>query len=110
MSFYWIRAFLNISFFSYFGKLTIISANLAMLFLLIYRGILENHFPLSNHAIKNLIIIDLFKNRIFKNMSENKIEFHFFFFREPNIFYSNFLKKSIMAYHQLIWMLFKRKI
>lgn len=52
MSFYWIRAFLNISFFSHFGKLTIISANLAMFFLLIYRGILENHFPLSNHAIK----------------------------------------------------------
>ena len=24
-------------------------------------------------------IIDLFKNRILKNMSENKIEFHFFF-------------------------------
>ena len=52
MSFYWIRAFLNISFFSNIGKFTIISANLAMFFLLIYRGILENHFPLSNHAIK----------------------------------------------------------
>lgn len=52
MAFYWIRAFFNISFFSNFGKLTIISANLAMFFLLIYRGLLENHFPLSNLAIK----------------------------------------------------------
>ena len=52
ISFYWIRAFLNISFFSNIGKFTIISANLTMFFLLIYRGILENHFPLSNHAIK----------------------------------------------------------
>lgn len=52
MSFYWICAFFNISFFSNFGKLTMTGANLAMFFLLIYRGLLENHFPLSNHAIK----------------------------------------------------------
>jgi len=52
MSFYWICAFLNISSFSNIGKFTIISANLAMSFLLIYRGFLENHFPLSNPAIK----------------------------------------------------------
>nr|YP_009519488.1 cytochrome c biogenesis protein ccs1 [Rhipiliopsis peltata]AYC65446.1 cytochrome c biogenesis protein ccs1 [Rhipiliopsis peltata] len=50
MTFYWIRAFLNLSIFSFFGKLTIISANLTMFFLLIYRGIRENHFPLSNHG------------------------------------------------------------
>lgn len=52
MLFYWIRAFFNISFFSYSGKFAIIGANLTMLFLLIYRGLWENHFPLSNHAIK----------------------------------------------------------
>ena len=52
MLFYWIRAFFNISFFSYSGKLAIRGANLTMLFLLIYRGLCENHFPLSNHAIK----------------------------------------------------------
>lgn len=52
MLFYWIRAFFNISFFSYSGKLAIIGANLTMLFLLIYRGLGANHFPLSNHAIK----------------------------------------------------------
>ena len=52
MLFYWIRAFFNISFFSYSGKLAIIGANLTMLFLLIYRGLCENHFPLSNPAIK----------------------------------------------------------
>ena len=52
MLFYWIRAFFNISFFSYWGKLSIVGANLTMLFLLIYRGLCENHFPLSNHAIK----------------------------------------------------------
>ena len=52
MLFYWIRAFFNISFFSYSGRLAIIGANLTMLFLLIYRGLCENHFPLSNHAIK----------------------------------------------------------
>ena len=52
MLFYWIRAFFNISFFSYSGKLAILGANLTMLFLLIYRGLCENHFPLSNHAIK----------------------------------------------------------
>ena len=39
MLFYWIRAFFNISFFSYSGKLAIIGANLTMLFLLIYRGL-----------------------------------------------------------------------
>nr|AYC64477.1 cytochrome c biogenesis protein Ccs1 [Pseudochlorodesmis sp. HV01306c] len=51
MSFYWVRAFFNISIFSLFsrfGKWSIIGANLAMLFLLIYRGFYENHFPLSN--------------------------------------------------------------
>ena len=52
MSFYWIRAFLNQSNFSSLGKFTTISANLTMFCLLIYRGIQENHFPLSNHAIK----------------------------------------------------------
>lgn len=52
MLFYWIHAFFNISFFSYSGKLAIRGANLTMLFLLIYRGLCENHFPLSNHAIK----------------------------------------------------------
>ena len=53
MLFYWMRAFFNISFFSYSGKLSIVGANLTMLFLLIYRGLCENHFPLSNPAIKN---------------------------------------------------------
>ena len=77
MSFYWIRAFLNISFFSNIGKFTIISANLAMFFLLIYRGILENHFPLSNHAIKKEYHF-LFKNRIFENMSEKNLKIQFF--------------------------------
>ena len=37
-------------------------------------------------------IIDLFKNRIFKNMSDNIIEFHFLFLRKRNVFASNFLK------------------
>jgi len=66
MAFYWIRAFFNISFFYYFGKLTIISTNLTMFFLLIYRGILENHFPLSNHAIKKNIIYFFKKSYFFK--------------------------------------------
>nr|YP_009130571.1 cytochrome c biogenesis protein [Tydemania expeditionis]CEO91101.1 cytochrome c biogenesis protein [Tydemania expeditionis] len=48
MAFYWIRAFFNIPIFSYFGKLMIIGGNLTMFFLLIFRGIHENHFPLSN--------------------------------------------------------------
>nr|AYC64305.1 cytochrome c biogenesis protein Ccs1 [Pseudochlorodesmis sp. HV01306a] len=52
MSFYWIRAFFNIDIFFSIGKLTIIGANLTMFFLLIYRGFNENHFPLSNLAIK----------------------------------------------------------
>jgi len=48
MLFYWICAFLNIAIFSRFGKFTIIIANLSMLFLLLFRGISESHFPLSN--------------------------------------------------------------
>nr|YP_009472617.1 cytochrome c biogenesis protein ccs1 [Rhipilia penicilloides]ARO74257.1 cytochrome c biogenesis protein ccs1 [Rhipilia penicilloides] len=48
MTFYWMRAFLNFSIFAHFGKLTILSAQLIMFFLLIYRGIGEHHFPLSN--------------------------------------------------------------
>lgn len=66
MAFYWIRAFFNISFFFNFGKLTIISTNLTMFFLLFYRGILENHFPLSNHATKK--------------------EYHLFFLKKNHIF------------------------
>lgn len=53
MSFYWIRAFFNMLVFSNFGKFAILGANLAMFFLLIYRSIVENHFPLSNHATHN---------------------------------------------------------
>ena len=53
MTFYWIRAFFNFSIFSHFGKLTIFGAQLVMFFLLIFRGIGENHFPLSNQVIKN---------------------------------------------------------
>nr|AYC63955.1 cytochrome c biogenesis protein Ccs1 [Flabellia petiolata] len=61
MAFYWIRAFFNISIFSFLGKLTIIGANLTMFFLLISRGVLLYQFPLSNHAIKkNIIPIILF--------------------------------------------------
>ena len=52
MSFYWIRAIFNISIFFSLGKLTIVGANLTMFFLLMYRGFNENHFPLSNLAIK----------------------------------------------------------
>lgn len=74
MSFYWVRAFFNLSIFSNLGKLTILSANLTMFFLLIYRGISENHFPLSNHAIKKNII-PFFKNFRFSERSKNKIEF-----------------------------------
>lgn len=48
MSFYWVRAFFNIYIFSKLGKWSIFGANLTMLFLLIYRGLCENHFPLSN--------------------------------------------------------------
>lgn len=48
MTFYWIRAFFNLSILSFFGKSTIIGANLTMFFLLIDRGIHENHFPLGN--------------------------------------------------------------
>ena len=77
MSFYWVRAFFNVSIFSNLGKLTIVSANLTMFFLLIYRGISENHFPLSNHAIKKSIIPFL-KNFRFSERSKNKIEFHYF--------------------------------
>ena len=60
MTFYWIRAFFNVSIFSFFGKNAIISANLTMFILLIFRGIQEKHFPLSNHAIKKNIIIRKF--------------------------------------------------
>ena len=77
MSFYWVRAFFNVSIFSNLGKLTIVSANLTMFFLLIYRGFSENHFPLSNHAIKKSIIPFL-KNFRFSERSKNKIEFHYF--------------------------------
>nr|YP_009514446.1 cytochrome c biogenesis protein CcsA [Caulerpa lentillifera]AXG75869.1 cytochrome c biogenesis protein CcsA [Caulerpa lentillifera]QKS32270.1 cytochrome c biogenesis protein CcsA [Caulerpa lentillifera] len=48
MGFYWIRAFLNSPIFYFWGKFSVIGANLSMLFLLIYRGLIENHFPLSN--------------------------------------------------------------
>lgn len=51
MCFYWIRAFWNMFIFSKFGKFAILGANLSMFFLLIYRSIVENHFPLSNPAI-----------------------------------------------------------
>ena len=44
MTFYWIRAFFNVSIFSFFGKNAIISANLTMFILLIFRGIQEKHF------------------------------------------------------------------
>ena len=54
MAFYWIRAFFHFSIFSFFGKLTISSAHLIMFFLLIFRGIGENHFPLSNQVIKKV--------------------------------------------------------
>nr|AYC63997.1 cytochrome c biogenesis protein Ccs1 [Halimeda micronesica] len=66
MSFYWIRAFFNQYNFSILGKITTISANLTMFFLLIYRGIQENHFPLSNHAIKVLHLSEMhFQRGIF---------------------------------------------
>nr|YP_009519598.1 cytochrome c biogenesis protein ccs1 [Udotea argentea]AYC65555.1 cytochrome c biogenesis protein ccs1 [Udotea argentea] len=55
--FYWIRAFFNLSIFSFLGKLAIIGGNLTMLFLLIFRGIQGNHFPLSNLAIKKTITL-----------------------------------------------------
>ena len=60
MFFYWIRAFFNISIFSFLGKTTIIGGNLTMFFLLIFRGIQENHFPLSNPVIKKTFIIKNF--------------------------------------------------
>lgn len=61
MVFYWIRAFFNISIFSSLGKKAIIGGNLSMFFLLIFRGIQEKHFPLSNRAIKKtFIILNLF--------------------------------------------------
>lgn len=50
MTFYWIRAFFQLSTFSFFGQSTIVGANLTMFFLLIFRGIHENHFPLSNRS------------------------------------------------------------
>ena len=52
MSFYWIRAAYKLQYFSILGKYCSVCANLTMFCLLIYRGIQENHFPLSNHAIK----------------------------------------------------------
>ena len=60
MFFYWIRVFFNISIFSFLGKITIIGGNLTMFFLLIFRSIQENHFPLSNHVIKKTFIIKNF--------------------------------------------------
>nr|YP_009306383.1 cytochrome c biogenesis protein [Caulerpa cliftonii]AOP19287.1 cytochrome c biogenesis protein [Caulerpa cliftonii] len=48
MGFYWIRAFFNLPKFSDLGKFGVICGNLAMFFLLTYRGFIENHFPLSN--------------------------------------------------------------
>ena len=54
MAFYWTRAFFNFSIFSFFGKFTLLSAHLIMFFLLIFRGIGENHFPLSNQLIKKV--------------------------------------------------------
>lgn len=69
MTFYWIRAFFNFSIFSHFGKLTIFGAHLVMFFLLIFRGIGENHFPLSNQMIKKFIE---FTNRIFHKFVEER--------------------------------------
>lgn len=51
MSFYWIRAFFNQV--TILGKFTTISANLTMFFLLVYRALQENHFPLSNQQIRS---------------------------------------------------------
>lgn len=58
--FYWIRAVFNIPIFSLLGKIAIIGGNLTMVVLLIFRGIQEKHFPLSNHAIKKTLIIRSF--------------------------------------------------
>nr|YP_009519413.1 cytochrome c biogenesis protein ccs1 [Pseudocodium devriesii]AYC65363.1 cytochrome c biogenesis protein ccs1 [Pseudocodium devriesii] len=55
MSFYWIRAFFNVSFFLFLGKFAIIAGNFTLFFLLIFRGLNEHHFPLSNPAIKNIV-------------------------------------------------------
>nr|BBD21572.1 cytochrome c biogenesis protein [Rhipidosiphon lewmanomontiae] len=57
MVFYWIRAFFNISIFSYLAKKAIIGGNLTMFFLLIFRGIQERHFPLSNPFYEALIFL-----------------------------------------------------
>lgn len=93
MSFYWVRAFFNLSIFSNLGKLTILSANLTMFFLLISRGISENHFPLSNHAIKKSII-PFFKNFRFSERSKNKIEFIFLIIKSlKNL--TNYISKNI---------------
>nr|YP_009472831.1 cytochrome c biogenesis protein ccs1 [Caulerpa manorensis]ARO74455.1 cytochrome c biogenesis protein ccs1 [Caulerpa manorensis] len=59
MGFYWIRAFFNLPIFSFLGRFSVISANLSMLFLLISRGFVQNHFPLSNHATRKPINIFL---------------------------------------------------
>lgn len=55
MGFYWVRAFFNLPIFSFLGRFSVIGANLSMLFLLISRGFVQNHFPLSNHATRKLI-------------------------------------------------------
>nr|YP_009518988.1 cytochrome c biogenesis protein ccs1 [Boodleopsis sp. H.0758]AYC64920.1 cytochrome c biogenesis protein ccs1 [Boodleopsis sp. H.0758] len=48
MLFYWVNAFFNINIFYYFGKLTIIFANLSLFCFLIYTIFTKNHFPISN--------------------------------------------------------------
>nr|YP_009326837.1 cytochrome c biogenesis protein CcsA [Caulerpa racemosa]ANJ70708.1 cytochrome c biogenesis protein CcsA [Caulerpa racemosa] len=48
MGFYWIRAFFNLPIFSFLGRFSVIGGNVSMLFLLISRGFVQNHFPLSN--------------------------------------------------------------
>nr|AYC65736.1 cytochrome c biogenesis protein ccs1 [Udotea sp. TZ0819] len=65
MVFYWICAFFNIYIFSSLGKKAIIGGNLTMFFLLIFRGIQEKHFPLSNPAIKKTFITINFFLRFF---------------------------------------------
>jgi len=48
MLFYWVNAFFNINIFYYFGKFTIVSANLSLFCFLIYTIFTKNHFPISN--------------------------------------------------------------
>lgn len=75
MAFYWIRAFFNVPLFSFLGKLTVVGANIVMFFLLIYRGFYENHFPLSNPAIKKISLKCFYNINIINIKSDNKIEF-----------------------------------